>query len=364
MKKHVLLTVVIYIVVLIVAGCNKNVLPGGALDATATPTPALGVTVFVQEDATPNAGLDIIMHYPDNYAKQVEGTTDTNGNAVFELNDYGVYTAEIVTQPANGVLNNLYYDFVINDTTTDKTINLTSGAMLITSTPESNSIPASGGEYVYGLYYTNSKDRRYDLLTGNSLTSFGISSYSPENYVQVSGTGAALTITVPKYFDKVIPVEIIASDGANQRQIFPEGVTYTPELTPNWHFGISKPNAIFYSGTFETTLGPIVFDTQNLTADGFYMRLVSYEYYTTSDGWRDWTYYGGTLEWQFAFEGFQTIRALYAKHYLYSFNDNITNFSLTTTGAGIDPADITNVKIILEFGKDDGMLYTYEFTKN
>jgi len=112
------------------------------------------------------------------------------------------------------------------------------------------------------------------MTAGNTLTAQGISSYSPESYVQVSGDAGTLIINVPPYFDEDIPVEIIASDGANQRQILSDGITYTPKLTPGWHFDIDAVFAGFNPIDFETTLNPICFNTSNLTADNFYMKLV------------------------------------------------------------------------------------------
>src|SRR6056297_2673295 len=126
MKNKISLIVISFVVVIVVLfGCRSRDLPSGALDSTPTPThtpPVAKLHLTLQDDGDPAAGVDVRLHYPNDYDRYETGTMSDNGDVTITARAHGIFELEIMRDVIHGYAESLFYDVELKGSLTEKTI--------------------------------------------------------------------------------------------------------------------------------------------------------------------------------------------------------------------------------------------------
>lgn len=346
MKKYFVLTVLTYFVVVIVAGCGKNKLPGGALDATATPTPIYNVNVYVgdlssQEDPAEN--VSILMHHPNDYDFVSGGITNISGTADIGVNETGNFILEILPDIDHGFSNSTFHSVTITGDNAQVDIIRTQGNLSIAG-PANPSFGQFGDTFTYTITYTTAIDRHIDLIIEDNFSNTSNISYEfPQGTEMLSnGETRDLIIRIPKYSQNEGQNPSFYIKGIKADNTFYETTDQT--ILQTWNFDMTTNDTpeiitdcedIFDPKHYGLKINSLDFSHSGITTDNIYIQVMRVEmkkYINAELMWREASYFGGLID--FKING-NKINPYYPTR-LYSF-ESLSDFRIEYEGTCVSP---------------------------
>jgi hypothetical protein len=305
MKKPIAaITVITAVLILAVAGCNKQQIPAAPYDATPTATYNITVDVLVQDadssmNTTPAQGVDVRLHYPDSSGRYEEGNTGNSGTARIMVHSYGTYQVELMPNTFNGYSNSIFDTVDVRAGYTEKTITRYQPIGFTFVTPTNTNYDKNGGTYTMTIKYSTLTPRTIALAVTTNATSEIQYWFDPVSSTTNNNDTVYFHVYVPTYYQipgNQLQFKTTGVDATNKVLLY-----YTFVLNQTWSFDIntSQFHGLLYGGGRGTTpyTGIVLWDfsfyTNNITEPGdVKVELESMKYFSNGK-WMDHTYWGG-----------------------------------------------------------------------
>jgi len=275
--KRYLLIIFLTITIISLISCRSRELPSGALDANPTPaaTPnTVTMQLVIQDGGNPAGLVGVRLHYPKNYDRYEEGTTDDAGVVTITAYATGIFDIEILPDVLHGYLNSLFYQIEIKEgqSYAQKIIDRGTPSLLISIDPET--LPSYGiqGTLVkYKITYSCGASKKYNLAVdglGNTFNNNGLIYFFDKNFVENNGDTATLYIQIPTFFD--------AASNPKQLTFTVQGINNYPNLrtlqqtiTQLWYFDIYPVGDASFTKRYYPYIFKITSPSFYLIYDGF-----------------------------------------------------------------------------------------------
>ncbi|MBN2753480.1 MAG: hypothetical protein JXR81_01305 [Candidatus Goldbacteria bacterium] len=201
MKKGVLCFLLFVFVIVLVIGCNKNSAPFSPLAVnvlkptpTNTATPDVKFSVFLMQEATPVASVQVKMA-PQGVTTQAACFTDETGKAEFAVHSGGNWDVII---PSNDGFENMYY---MVEPLSNTVLAIDRGAQTLEMALVSGSLalPIQANEQVFMITYHTAVSKLYNLEILGVPQGLSVSATSTQ--VNNDGDKVFFTIYYPKSFE-------------------------------------------------------------------------------------------------------------------------------------------------------------------